>query len=281
MLESSALPDHRTRVAAERRARMHRKLVESALLVFAEKGVDASVIEDVIAAADVSRGTFYNYFRTNGELLAAAIQELGNELVEHIEERVKSIPSPAARVFTGLRLYMDAARRFPLFARFVARIGPQAVGPENLVNAYIPVHIAEAVERGEFVDAPVRILLDIVVAVGVMIVARIAAGAADDAYVSAMLLALARTLGFDLARAEGLLVGAAGAAEPRCGVASRQKPNPLQETKASLTSARSRHHPRSRFPVRSFRRWMCATKAARILGGRQWVAGLPSASLLA
>ncbi len=205
MLESSALPDHRTRVAAERRARMRRKLVESALLVFAEKGVDASVIEDVIAAADVSRGTFYNYFRTNGELMAAAIQELGNELVEHIEERVKSIPSPAARVFTGLRLYMDAARRFPLFARFVARIGPQAVGPENLVNAYIPVHIAEAVERGEFVDAPVRILLDIVVAVGVMIVARIAAGAADDAYVSAMLLALARTLGFDLARAEGLL----------------------------------------------------------------------------
>ena len=205
MLESSALPDHRTRVAAERRARMRRKLVESALLVFAEKGVDASVIEDVIAAADVSRGTFYNYFRTNGELLAAAIQELGSELVEHIEERVKSICSPAARVFTGLRLYMDAARRFPLFARFVARIGPQAVGPENLVNAYIPIHIAEAVERGEFVDAPVRIVLDIVVAVGVMVVARIAAGAAADAYVNAMLLALARTLGFDLARAEALL----------------------------------------------------------------------------
>ena len=100
---------------------------------------------------------------------------------------------------------MDAARRFPLFARFVARIGPQAVGPENLVNAYIPVHIAEAVERGEFVDAPVRIVLDIVVAVGVMIVARIAAGDADDAYVNAMLLALARALGFDLARAEALL----------------------------------------------------------------------------
>src|SRR5208337_296283 len=106
VLESSISPDHRVRVAAERRARMRRKLVESALLVFAEKGVDAPVIEDVIEAADVSRGTFYNYFRTNGELLAAAIRELGNELVEHIEQRVKSIPSPAARVFTGLRLYM-------------------------------------------------------------------------------------------------------------------------------------------------------------------------------
>ncbi len=79
MLELSFFPDHRTRVAAARGARMHHKLVESALLVFAEKGVDASVIEDVIAAADVSRGTFYNYFRTTGELFAAAIQELGNE----------------------------------------------------------------------------------------------------------------------------------------------------------------------------------------------------------
>ncbi len=205
MLESSVIPDHRTRVAAERRARMHRKLVESALLVFADKGVDASVIEDVIAAADVSRGTFYNYFRTNGELLAAAIQELGNELVEHIEERVKPIPSPAARVMTGLRLYMDAARRFPLFARFVVRIGPLAIGPESRVNAYIPAHIADAVAQGELVDQPARVALDTIVAVGVMIVTRIAAGEADSAYVKAMLLALARTLGFDLAQAEALL----------------------------------------------------------------------------
>jgi len=68
---AAARSDHRPRVAAERRARMRRKLVESALLVFAGKGVDASVIEDVIVAAGVSRGTFYNYFRTNAELLAA------------------------------------------------------------------------------------------------------------------------------------------------------------------------------------------------------------------
>ena len=85
MLESPVATDHRPRVAAERRARMRRKLVESALLVFAEKGVDASVIEDVIAAARVSRGTFYNYFRTNAELLVAAIEELGNEVVDLIE----------------------------------------------------------------------------------------------------------------------------------------------------------------------------------------------------
>jgi len=205
MLESPVATDHRPRVAAERRTRMRRKLVESALLVFAEKGVDASVIEDVIAAAGVSRGTFYNYFRTNGGLLAAAIDELGNEVVDLIESRVKAMPSPAARLFTGFRLYLEAARRFPLFARFIARIGPQAIGPDNLVFKYIPIHIAEGIEAGEFVDAPVRVALDMVVGAGLIAVARISAGRADEAYLGAILSALARSLGFDADRTAALL----------------------------------------------------------------------------
>ena len=205
MLEKSAAKDHRPRVAAERRARMRRKLVESALLVFAEKGVDASVIEDVIAAAGVSRGTFYNYFRTNADLLHAATEELGNEIVHLIETHVRDIPSPAARLVTGLRLYLDVARRFPLFARFVARVGPQAAGPESLVYAYLPVHIAEGVKLGEFVDAPVLVSLDLIVGAIVIAVARISSGATDEDYVRALLLALMRSLGLACDRAEALI----------------------------------------------------------------------------
>jgi len=112
-----------------------------------KRGVDVPVIDDVIAAAGVSRGTFYNYFRTNAELLVAAIEELGNELVDMIESRVEASPSPAERLFTGFRLYLEAARRFPLFARFIARVGPQAIGPDNLVYKYIPIHIAQESKR--------------------------------------------------------------------------------------------------------------------------------------
>jgi len=205
MLEAPVPNDHRPRVAAERRARMRRKLVESALLVFAEKGVDASVIDDVIAAAGVSRGTFYNYFRTNAELLVAAIEELGNELVDLIESRVKAASSPAERLFTGLRLYFDAARRFPLFARFIARVGPQAVGPDNLVYKYIPIHIAEGIQAGEFVEAPVGVALDMIVGAGLVAVTRISVRQADDTYLRAVLLGLSRSLGLNGTRAEALL----------------------------------------------------------------------------
>ncbi len=205
MLESPVATDHRPRVAAERRARMRRKLVESALLVFAEKGVDASVIEDVIAAAGVSRGTFYNYFRTNADLLRAATEELGNEIVHLIETRVRDMPSPAARLVTGLRLYLDVARRFPLFARFVARVGPRAAGPQSLVYAYLPVHIAEGVKQGEFVDAPVLASLDVIVGAGLIAVARMSTGRADEDYLRAVLFSLMRSLGLARDRAEALI----------------------------------------------------------------------------
>ena len=202
------LEDHRTRVAAERRARMRRTLVEAALLVFAEKGVDASVIEDVITAAGVSRGTFYNYFRTNAELLIAANEELGNELVRHIEERVAPFPTPAARLATGIRLYFDVARRFPLLALFLARVGPQAAGPSNLLYTYLPVHLAAGMKCGEFVGMSTLAALDIIVGSGLLIVTRISAGEADDKYLHASLLGLMRSLGYPPERAEALVATA-------------------------------------------------------------------------
>jgi AcrR family transcriptional regulator len=205
MSQSPAAKDHRPRVAAERRKRMRRKLLESALLVFAQKGVEASVVEDVIAAAGVSRGTFYNYFDANADLLVAAIEELGNDVVDTIEARVTVLRSPAARLVTGLRLYIDTARRFPLFARFLARVGPQAIGPDSRVYKYIPIHIAEGIASGEFVEMPVRVALDMVVAAGLIAVARISTGAADPDYLLGMMLALTRSLGLEAATAEALV----------------------------------------------------------------------------
>ena len=205
MTSALKIEDHRPRVAAERRARMRRTLVEAALLVFAEKGVDASVIDDVITAAGVSRGTFYNYFRTNAELLIAANEELGNELVRNIEESVGSLPSPAARLATGIRLYFDMARRFPLLAQFLARVGPQAAAPGNLLYTYLPVHLAAGMKCGEFVAMPVPVALDIIVGSGILAVARISAGEADDEYLDACLLGLMRSLDYPSKRAKALI----------------------------------------------------------------------------
>lgn len=189
--------DHRTRVAAERRERMRARLVECALAVFAEKGVGASVIQDVIATAEVSQGSFYNHFRTNEELLAAVAQELSNELIEGIEGAVNHYEDPAKRIAHGVRLYLYRARDFPLFARFVTSAAFHLASPNNLIYDYLPPHLEAGFASGRLLRVPVEVALDLVSGFALAAIARLASGDASDDYPEQMVSALLRALGFD------------------------------------------------------------------------------------
>jgi AcrR family transcriptional regulator len=173
---------------------MRRKLVESALLVFAENGVDASVIEDVIAAAGVSRGTFYNYFRTNAELLVAVNEELNDEISTLIRAQVRPDPDPTARQCMGFRLFVDVARRFPLFAKFVARGGVN-VRPGSLRHEFMSPSIKAAIKGGDFADMPLGVALDFIAGNILTAVVRVSEGELDDSYLTALIAATLRGVG--------------------------------------------------------------------------------------
>lgn len=102
--------DHRTRVGRERRARTRRRILAAALVVFAEKGREAPVIDDFIKAAGVARGTFYNHFRTTDELLAATSKWLEDELILAIEAQIGALEDPVKRLATGVRLWLRWAQ---------------------------------------------------------------------------------------------------------------------------------------------------------------------------
>ncbi|HJV00713.1 MAG TPA: TetR/AcrR family transcriptional regulator [Burkholderiaceae bacterium] len=141
---------------------MRRHLIESALKLFAERGLEEVVIDDVLVAASVSRGTFYYYFKTNAELLAAVVEELGNELMQMIEAVVGKLKDPAERMALGLRLYLHTVQDYPTFAGFQARIGIHAARPTNLVFEYIPRHLDEGLRAGRFKIDDVAMGLDVV-----------------------------------------------------------------------------------------------------------------------
>jgi AcrR family transcriptional regulator len=153
----------------ERRQKMRLRLIESAFIVFARKGVDVSVIDDVIAEAQVSRGTFYNYFQTNTELMTAVSQTLSNELVSLIEDIVGGREDPVEILATGLRLFLNTASAYPQFASFVWRAGFNGVAAGHLIHTYLPRHIGRSMERGAFVIADVATGLEVIA--GIMLAA--------------------------------------------------------------------------------------------------------------
>ena len=183
---------------------MRARLVECALAVFAEKGVGASVIQDVIASAEVSQGTFYNYFRTNEELLAAVAQELSNELMEGIEAAVNRYKDPAARIAHGVRLYLYRARDFPLFARFVTSAAFHLASPNNLIYEYLPPHLEAGFASGRFLRIPVEVALDLVSGFALAAIVRLTSGEAGQDYPQDVVLTLLRALGLDEEEARGV-----------------------------------------------------------------------------
>ncbi|MBV8665433.1 MAG: TetR/AcrR family transcriptional regulator [Burkholderiaceae bacterium] len=183
---------------------MRRRLLESAMIVFADKGVGASVIPEVVAAAEVSQGSFYNYFRTNEELLAAVGDELSGEMVALIEAAVGDIEDPALRVATGMRCYLHLARSNRLLARFLAGAGLHLLDQQNAAFRYLPADLAEGQNRGDFADVPLEIILDIVAGSGLVVIDRIARGRTPKDYPDKVVAALLRTLGMKVADAERL-----------------------------------------------------------------------------
>lgn len=196
--------DHRVRTAERRRNAMRQRLVESALFVFAEKGVDASVIDDVIRTAGVSRGSFYKYFATTHELMVAASVQLGNELLAAVETRVHEIEDPAERVAVGISLFIKTALAFPVFAKFTLSSGLEAAGPATLIYDYLPAHLEEGISRGRFTRMPIEVGLDLITGSVLLCVARAVAGSEGGARRHDVVAAILRGLGMSPAEAANI-----------------------------------------------------------------------------
>ena len=119
--------NHRTRVGAQRRERTRLLLLKSALQVLSKKGPDATVIDDVIAVAGLSRGTFYNHFRTANDLLLALANAMSDEVLAVLKPVVLTFDDPVHRFSMGTRLYMRVAVQYPAWGRFITNVGANIV----------------------------------------------------------------------------------------------------------------------------------------------------------
>jgi AcrR family transcriptional regulator len=87
---SDAQEGLRSRKRRETRARIS----SAALALFLEKGFEATTVDEIAAAADVSKRSFFDYFPSKEELIAAWQDEFGQALAEAIAAR------PAGEVMT-------------------------------------------------------------------------------------------------------------------------------------------------------------------------------------
>ncbi len=76
--------------------RTHRRLLAEAERLFRSKGFDAVTVEEIALAADVAKGTFFNYFESKENLL-------GELLYSRMQALLASPPAPQAHADERIR----------------------------------------------------------------------------------------------------------------------------------------------------------------------------------
>jgi AcrR family transcriptional regulator len=106
-LQLEVSPGRRQRRSAEIRER----LFSAALSLFAEKGFSETTVEDITEAADVGKGTFFNYFPSKDHILLAFGEMQLTKLEAAIENaRRTNEPMPEFLRSLGLRMTQEPTR---------------------------------------------------------------------------------------------------------------------------------------------------------------------------
>ena len=113
--------DHRRRVARERRERMRERLIAATMDAYRKSaGKRRPVIDDVIRAANVSRGTFYKYFDTLDEVLAEIGRTTASEMLQSFERLFEPLDDGAVMLATGPLMALARAAMDPAHGAIVS-----------------------------------------------------------------------------------------------------------------------------------------------------------------
>jgi AcrR family transcriptional regulator len=98
------------------------QLINAARTLVIEKGVAALRIGEITDRADVGRGSFYNYFDTKEELLAALAKETVEELADAVMAELPADEDPAILASIADRRFIRLASSDPEFARLLVNL---------------------------------------------------------------------------------------------------------------------------------------------------------------
>ena len=134
----------------ERAERTRAALIAAGRRLFCERPVDAVAIDDIVQAAEVSKGSFYNHFPDRDALVREVTAEIRSE-VEHAVTRANAdIDDPARRMARAVCVYLRYAVDDPERAGVLVRIHSGHTSVATPLNKGLVDDVAHGLAQGRF-----------------------------------------------------------------------------------------------------------------------------------
>ncbi|WP_223700442.1 TetR/AcrR family transcriptional regulator [Sutcliffiella deserti] len=85
-------------VSDEYKEKKRKRILESALACFAEKGFQVATMDDIVKDSGISKGAIYNYFKSKEELYIELMNEKSNKSFEILRENLEKLPTAKERL---------------------------------------------------------------------------------------------------------------------------------------------------------------------------------------
>lgn len=130
-------------------------IVQSAIELFQEQGIDKTTVADIVKRANIAQGTFYIYFPSKLALMPALAEEMVKVLMEHIGEKIAASQSIKEKMANIVAAIFTVNEQYP---EVLAVVYSGLASTEHLKQwetVYEPCYdmisqlIEEAMEQGE------------------------------------------------------------------------------------------------------------------------------------
>lgn len=136
---------------ARRRRETRTRLLEAALRLMADKGMEGVAINEITEAADVGFGSFYNHFASKEAIYEALIDTVFDEFGRALDAQFSEVQDPAIAIAGCVRHTLLRARREPLWGRFLLREGHSPEVLTRGLGLFLLRDLKRGIKSGRFV----------------------------------------------------------------------------------------------------------------------------------
>ncbi len=107
-----------------------RALLDSATTLFTDHGYAGTSLDEVVAAARVTKGALYHHFSSKLALFESVFMRIQEDSLKKIEKSLRASKDPWERAQLGLQTFLEICEE-PSYRRICIQEGPVALGHER------------------------------------------------------------------------------------------------------------------------------------------------------
>jgi AcrR family transcriptional regulator len=146
-----------------RMVRNRKALLSAAEKLIGEKGMERLTIDEITEAADLAKGTFYNYFKDKREIAGELALAIRREIRDQVGIAEQGIDDPAGQLIAGIAVCLHAAAVSPTRAAVLSRMYSLWLSPEanKEFKLFKDLEVGYRMRRFTAGDLPVAVVLTV------------------------------------------------------------------------------------------------------------------------